>query len=272
MALQTDGTVIKNRRIKSLYFLLGIYCPSIANQIKPGQFIMLKVSDDRSPLLRRPFSVYKSYPDDHPGKRERGCLFILYKKVGKGTQKMTTFQKGQKVNLIGPLGNGFTLPPLPSSANIILIGGGVGIVSLYPLAGVAEVRKLFVFIGGKTGDDILCVADFKKINSNISIATEDGSVGFKGTVVDLFLSQIKKFKRNENYYIYSCGPVAMLKALAGRGKFRNAIYQASLETRMGCGFGACWGCVVKTNHPQTPYQRVCKDGPVFRLKDIVWES
>ncbi len=272
MALQTDGTVIKNRRIKSLYFLLEIYCPSIANQIKPGQFIMLKVSDDRSPLLRRPFSTYKSYPEDHPWKRERGCLSILYKKVGRGTQKMTTFQKGEKVNLIGPLGNGFTLPPLPSSANIILIGGGAGIVSLYPLAELLETSKRFVFIGGKTRDDILCVSDFKKFNSNISVATEDGSVGFKGTVVDLFLSQIKMFKRNKNDYIYSCGPVAMLKALAERGKFKKAICQASLETRMGCGFGACWGCVVKTNHPQTPYQRVCQEGPVFRLEDIVWES
>ena len=195
MPFQTDGIVIKNRRIKSLYFLLGIYCPPIANQIKPGQFIMLKVSDDRSPLLRRPFSVYKSYPDNHPEKRKRGCLFILYKKVGKGTQKMTTFQKGQKVNLIGPLGNGFTFPPLPSSANIILIGGGVGIVSLYPLAEALKGKKLFVFIGGKTQDDILCVEDFKKFNSNIFIATEDGSLGFKGTVVDLFLSQRKIFQK-----------------------------------------------------------------------------
>ena len=271
MPLQIDGRVVTNGRIQSVYFLLGIYCPSIANQIKPGQFIMLKVSDDRSPLLRRPFSVYKSYPDNHPGKRKRGCLFILYKEVGRGTQKMTTFQKGQKVNLIGPLGNGFTLPPLPSSANIILVGGGVGIVSLYPLAETLRDGKLFVFIGGKTRDDILYVEDFKKTRSTIFIATEDGSLGRKGTVVDLFLSQIKYFKKNENYYIYSCGPVAMLKALAKRGKFKNAIYQASLETRMGCGFGACWGCVVKTNHPQTPYQRVCKEGPVFRLEDIVWE-
>ena len=271
MPLQTDGTVIKNRRIQSLYFILGIYCPSIANQIKPGQFIMLRVSDDRSPLLRRPFSIYKTYPDNHPEKRKRGCLFILYKKVGKGTQKMTTFQKGQKVNLIGPLGNGFTFPPLPSSANIILIGGGVGIVSVYPLVEVVEAKKLSVFIGGKTKDDILCVEDFKKFNSTISIATEDGSLGFKGTVIDLFLSKRKIFKRNKKYYIYSCGPVAMLKALAGIVKFKNVICQASLETRMGCGFGACWGCVVKTNHPQDPYQRACQEGPVFRLEDIVWE-
>jgi dihydroorotate dehydrogenase electron transfer subunit len=271
MPLQTEGIVVKNGRIKSLYFILEIYCPPIANQIKPGQFIMLKVSENNSPVLRRPFSVYKSYPDHHPQKQKRGSLFILYKMVGKGTQKMTTFKKDQKVDLIGPLGKGFSLPPLPSSANIVLIGGGVGIISLYPLAVDLKTQRLSVFIGGKTRDDILCGEDFKKLNSVLSIATEDGSLGFHGTVVDLFSSQIKGLKRNRKHYIYACGPVAMLEALAKRVKSKRFICQASLEARMGCGFGACWGCVVKTNDAKTPYQRVCKEGPVFSLEDIVWE-
>jgi dihydroorotate dehydrogenase electron transfer subunit len=271
MPLQTDGLVVRNRRIKSLYFLLGIDCPSIANQIQPGQFVMLKVSDDGSPLLRRPFSIYKSYPFSHPEKKKRGHLFILYKNVGRGTQKMTALKKGQNVNLIGPLGNGFTLPPLPSSHKSILIGGGVGIVSLYALTEALKGGELFVFIGGKTREDILCVEDFKKFNSTLLIATEDGSLGVRGKVVDLFLSQRKKFGKSEKYYIYACGPVTMLKALSKTVKFKNFICQASLEARMGCGFGACWGCVVKTNHLKTPYQRVCQDGPVFRLEDIVWE-
>ena len=167
-------------RIKSLYFLLTIYCPSIANEIRAGQFIMLKVSDSDFPSLRRPFSVYKSYPMDHPEKKRRGRLLILYKKVGKGTQKMTEFKKGQKVDMIGPLGNGFSLPPLPSSTDIIFIGGGVGIVSLYSLAEVLDSRRLFVFIGGKTKDDILCEEDFRRQNvSKIFIATEDGSLGYQ---------------------------------------------------------------------------------------------
>ncbi|MBN2244868.1 MAG: dihydroorotate dehydrogenase electron transfer subunit [Candidatus Aminicenantes bacterium] len=271
MPLQIDGIVVSNKRIKSLYYFLGISCPLIADQIKPGQFVMVKVSDDRSPLLRRPFSVYKSYPVSHPEKGKKGCLFILYKKVGKGTRKMTTLKRGEKVDLIGPLGNGFILPPLPSSENIVLIGGGVGIVSLYPLAEAFKGRKLSVFIGGKTQHDILCVEDFKILNSNTFVATEDGSLGTQGTVVDLFLSKKKIFKKDEKCYLYACGPVAMLKALAGIKKLKNFICQASLEARMGCGFGACWGCVVKTNHPKTPYQRVCKEGPVFTLKDILWE-
>jgi dihydroorotate dehydrogenase electron transfer subunit len=272
MASQIDGIVIRNESIKPLCFLLTIYCPPIANEIKTGQFIMLKVSDNHSPLLRRPFSIYKSYPANHPEKKKRGCLLILYKKVGKGTQKMTEFKKGQKVDMIGPLGNGFSLPPLPSSPNIILVGGGVGIVSLYSLAEVLGSTKLFIFIGGKTKDDILCEEDFKRLNaSKIFIATEDGSWGYKGTVIDLFLSQRKRFENSESQYIYSCGPVEMLKELERAVKFKGAVCQVSLEARMGCGFGACWGCVVQTSDPKTPYQRVCKEGPVFNLKDIVWE-
>jgi dihydroorotate dehydrogenase electron transfer subunit len=272
MSFQTDGIVIRNERIKSVYFLLTIYCPSMANKIGAGQFVMLKVSDSHFPLLRRPFSVYKSYPMDHPQKKRRGCLLILYKKVGKGTQKMTEFKIRQKVDMIGPLGNGFSLPPLPSSTDIVLIGGGVGIVSLYALAEVLGSHRLFVFIGGKTKGDILCQEDFKKRKvSKIFIATEDGSLGYKGTVVNLFLSQKKRFARSKPLSLYCCGPVEMLKTLALTLKSKKVWCQGSLEARMGCGFGACWGCVIKTNDPKTPYQRVCKEGPVFNLKDIIWE-
>jgi dihydroorotate dehydrogenase electron transfer subunit len=272
MPIQANGIVVKNRKIKSLYFILEIDCPSIVSKIKPGQFIMIKTSyNSNYPFLRRPFSVYKSYPNRHPKKEKKGHLLILYKVVGKGTQLMTEFKKGEKVDMIGPLGNEFTLPPLPSSDNIVLIGGGVGIVSLYSIAEALGSKKLVAFIGGKTRKDILCVGDFKRLNSTIFIATEDGSLGFKGTVIDLFLSEGKGFNKNDSYYLYSCGPLEMLKALAKVVKPKRFISQASLETRMGCGFGACWGCVVKTNDPETPYQRVCKNGPVFNLEDIVWE-
>ncbi len=272
MALQTDGIVVKNERIEPLYFLLTVYCPSIANEIKAGQFVMFKVSGNSSPLLRRPFSVYKSFPLSYPEKKKRGELLILYKIVGKGTQKMTEFKKGQKVNIIGPLGNGFCLPPLPSPAPIFLIGGGIGIVSLYPLAEMLVPHPLYVFIGGKTRNDILCEEDFKKLNvSKIHIATEDGSLGYKGTVIELFSSQMKSFEKRKSPHIYSCGPVGMLKSLAKALKSKNVLCQASFEARMACGFGACWGCVIKTNDPITPYQRVCKEGPVFNLRDVVWE-
>jgi len=269
MAIQTDGIVLKNRKVKSIYCLLEIDCPSIANETKPGQFVMLRTSNDHHPLLRRPFSIYKSHSTLHPRKGKRGHLFILYKKVGKGTQKMSTFKEGQKVNLIGPLGNGFIVPPLPSSAATILIGGGVGMASLSPLGETLGSGKLYVFIGGKTKDDILCEDDFPK--GKVFIATEDGSRGKKGTVVNLFLSEIKRFDRDRPHHVYICGPEGMVKSLSKLLKSKKWIVQVSLEAHMGCGFGACWGCVVKTRDTEMAYRRVCKDGPVFPLSEIVLE-
>jgi dihydroorotate dehydrogenase electron transfer subunit len=270
MALQTHGVVLKNRRIKHLYYVLEIDCRPIAPEIRPGQFVMLKTSEDSYPLLRRPFSVYKSYPAKHPDRGKRGQLAILYKRVGKGTGKMTELRRGQRVDLIGPLGNGFSLPPLPSTP-VILIGGGVGIVSLHLLAEASRRRKTAALIGGKTRDDLLCLGDFKKLGSDIFIATEDGSLGFKGTVIDLFLSLQDKFAGDHPHYLFACGPLPMLAELSSVIKPKEFICQASLEARMACGFGACWGCVVKTNDPETVYQRVCKEGPVFRLEDVIWE-
>jgi len=272
MSLQTDGTIVKNERTGSVYFLLEIDCPSIASRIKPGQFIMLKVSDNDYPLLRRPFSVHKSYSSRHPEREKRGHLLILYKVIGKGTEKMTALEKAAKADMIGPLVNGFTLPVIPSSSNVILVGGGVGVGSLFPLAETLRGAKLSVFIGAKTGEDILCRADFRKWTSNIFIATEDGSLGFKGTVIDLLLSKKRRFKNRKSQYLYSCGPMGMLEELAKKVRLNSKICQASLEARMACGFGACWGCVVKTKDPRLPYQRVCKEGPVFNLADIIWES
>jgi len=269
MAIQTDGIVLKNRKIKSIYFLLEIDCPSIANETKPGQFVMLRTSDDNHPLLRRPFSIYKSYSTLDPRKGKRGHLFILYKKVGKGTQKMSTFKKGQRVNLIGPLGKGFISPPLPSSTATILIGGGVGMASLSALGETLGFGELYVFIGGKTKDDILCEDNFPK--GKVFIATEDGSRGKKGTVVDFFLSEIKRFDRDRPHHVYICGPEGMVKSLAKVIKSKKWIVQVSLEARMGCGFGACWGCVIKTRDNEMAYRRVCKDGPVFTLSEIVLE-
>lgn len=272
MTLQTEATVLANRRVKSSYFLLGLHCPEVAEQMRPGQFVMLKSSQDGYPFLRRPFSIYKAHSFSSTEKEKRGSLSILYKRVGKGTRKMTEFRKGQKVDLIGPLGNGFRLPPPSLSGHVILIGGGVGTVSLYPLAAALKEEEFWVFIGGKTHEDILCAGDFKKLNSHVFVATEDGSLGFKGTAIDLFASRKDKLERKiPPHYLYACGPIGMMKELARTVEWRNFNCQVSLEARMACGFGACWGCVVKTTRPQTPYQRVCKEGPVFDLKDIAWE-
>jgi len=145
----------------------------------------------------------------------------------------------------------------------------VGMASLSALGGTSGLGELYVFIGGKTKNDILCENDFPK--GKVFIATEDGSRGQKGTVVELFLSEIKRFDRDRPHHVYICGPVGMVKSLSNVIKSKKWIVQVSLEARMGCGFGACWGCVVKTKDAEMAYRRVCKDGPVFPLSEIVWE-
>jgi dihydroorotate dehydrogenase electron transfer subunit len=273
MPLQAQGIVFKNNKIQSVYFLLEIDCPPIATLIQPGQFVMLKIHGSQTPLLRRPFSLFKKDLGRHRQKQEQGRFSILYKIVGRGTQKMTELEKGAKVDIIGPLGNGFSPPPPLSIRNAILIGGGVGIVSLLPLAEALEAgKKLSVFIGGKKKTDILCVKDFKKLNSKIFVATEDGTLGHRGTVIDLFLSKREKLWRVGPSPIYSSGPLGMLKELARALGSRKFLCEASFEARMACGFGACWGCVIRTKDPKTPYQRVCKEGPVFNLEKIIWED
>lgn len=273
MAYQVDGIIIKNQKIHTSYYLLELRCPPIANEAKPGQFVMLKPSYLNYPLLRRPFSISKYYPLHHPHKTKRGHFTILYKKVGLGTEMMSHLHEGQKINLIGPLGNGYTLPPLPSQPKILLIGGGIGVASLLSLYTILKDQKMFVFIGGKTKNDILCEKEFLQgENTELYIATEDGSYGKKGTVVSLFFSKLNQFSSDKDLYIYTCGPSGMLKSMAKKLVQKRWFVQASLESRMGCGLGACWGCVVKTIDPDNPYRRVCKEGPVFNLKEIEWES
>jgi dihydroorotate dehydrogenase electron transfer subunit len=272
MPIQTQGIVLKNDNIKSIYYLLEIKCPDIASIIKPGQFIMLKVSDNHSPLLRRPFSLFRTSSLNIQKQKNAKTFSIIYKIVGKGTKMMTKFKKGDKLDIIGPLGNGFHPPSLLPPCNIFLIGGGVGIATLFPVSEMLKDYNLFIFIGGKTQNDILCVEEFRNKNSKIFISTEDGSLGFKGTVIDLFLFQVKRMRFKKPLYVYTCGPSNMLKKLAKITKFQEIHCQASFESRLGCGFGACWGCVVKTKNSISPYQRVCKDGPVFDLNQIVWED
>lgn len=270
MPSETTGIVASNRRVQSVYYQLEIFL-SRTEHIAPGQFVMLRVAENSSTLLKRPFSVFKSYPENHKEPSKRGRLVILYKSIGKGTQKMTHLKKGENVELIGPLGNGFRLPSLPSSARSILIGGGVGIASLFALAQTLQPGELHIFLGGRTREDILCTRALSKLTPHIFVATEDGSLGEKGTVIDLFRAEKDRFKEATFYQIYACGPMAMLKALSQEEESKAFRCQASLETRMACGFGACYGCVVKTKDPQTPYRRVCKEGPVFDLDQIDWD-
>ena len=212
-----------------------------------GQFVNIKLDGF---YLRRPISVNGC---------ENGILTIIYKVVGKGTEQMAKMQAGEKLDVLTGLGNGYDLSF--SGDKPVLLGGGVGVPPLYMLCKklIAEGKKVSVILGFNTKDEVFCEEDFKKLGAEVYVTTADGSYGIKGFVTDAL-------KDIDYSYFYTCGPEPMLKAVF---KSTNTSGQFSFEERMGCGFGACMGCSCKT---VTGYKRICKDGPVLKKEEILWED
>lgn len=261
---QIKAKIIANRQLTEEYFKIFLHPSEIAEVAKPGQFIEIKVADSYEPLLRRPFSIH----------RIRGKnLEILYEVVGKGTGILSQKKQGECLDVIGPLGNGFTLIPNTHNLASILVAGGIGIAPLLFLAEElvrsqkSEVTsKFLVLIGAKTKAEILCEKEFKELGCEVKISTDDGSKGFKGKVTDL-LKYLLSTMNYELSTIYACGPHLMLKEISRISQKYDIPAQISLDEHMACGIGACLGCVVKTKEG---YQRVCQEGPVFKAEQIVW--
>ena len=213
----------------------------------PGQFINIKIDDSYQAFLRRPISI-SSY--------ENNEITIIYKVFGEGTKRLSTKKQFDELDILSPLGNGFTIKT--NHNKVILIGGGVGVP---PLIGVAkELHHLGIpfdaVLGFNNKHDVFKENIFNTLAENTYISTMDGSYGYKGTVIDV----IKKLQLEFDYY-YACGPEAMLHALV-KEDYKG---QLSFEERMGCGFGACMGCSHKTIDS---YKRICKEGPVLESKEV----
>lgn len=212
----------------------------------PGQFINIKIE---SLYLRRPISVCD---------KDKDSVTIIYKVVGKGTEILSKMQKGEKLSVLSGLGNGYDTSL--SGGTPLLIGGGVGVPPLYFLA--KELKKqnkqVSVILGFNKKSEVFYENEFKKLGCDVSVTTTDGSYGIKGFVT-------KAIKDGYSYF-YTCGPQPMLKAVY---KSTDTSGQFSFEERMGCGFGACMGCSCKTI---TGYKRICKDGPVLKKEEILWED
>ena len=212
----------------------------------PGQFVNLKLD---GLFLRRPISVCDVSEDS---------VTILYKVVGKGTEQMSKMEEGVLDVLTG-LGNGYDTSL--SGDKPLLLGGGVGVPPLYLLAKklIAEGKKVTVILGFNTKDEIFYKEEFEALGADVFVTTVDGTYGIRGFVTDAM--------KNLDYsYFYTCGPEPMLKAI-----FNTSVTsgQLSFEERMGCGFGACMGCSCKTI---TGYKRICKEGPVMKKEEILWEK
>ena len=260
--LLEDAKVLQQREIQGGYRLLVMSAPAIAPKIQPGQFVHLRVPHLDSAVLRRPFSVYQA---DH------STLSILYKDVGRGTAAMKTLRDGEIVSLLGPLGRGF--PPPTKDKYPVLVAGGYGMAALYLVAKNAPVKGT-AFFGGRTAPDILCVDEFTAMGWTVLSSTEDGSLGIKGLVTDALEPWLKQELKNRTPEFFACGPNGMLKAVGDRTLQGNWTAWLSMDNKMGCGVGACLTCVQKIKTPDGgwTWERVCREGPVFECREIVWEG
>lgn len=225
---------------------------------QPGRFVHVKAESGNDPLLRRPISICEA-------DQEKGQFTMIYRAEGKGTQQLSAKQAGEYVDVLGPLGHGFPVEEAAPGSTALLIGGGIGVPPLYYLSKqlIAKgVRPVHV-LGFASKDDVFYQEQFAALGDTY-LATVDGSSGDKGFVTDIIDQYSLTFD-----VLYACGPTPMLKALDV--KFKNSKGFLSLEERMGCGIGACYACVCKVQDDPTghEYRKICKDGPVFPIGEVV---
>ena len=241
---QSIFTIVSNEALTRDVFKM-VLSGDTSHVTNCGQFVNIQLD---GMFLRRPISVC-DYDDK--------TLTIIYKVVGKGTEAMSAMAPGKELDILTGLGNGYDLSY--AGENPVLLGGGVGVPPMYNLAKklVAEGKQVSVILGFNTQSEIFYENEFKALGCHVTVTTVDGSYGVKGFVTDALPA---------NYtYFYTCGPEPMLKAVY---KATSTSGQMSFEERMGCGFGACMGCSCKTI---TGYKRICKEGPVMRKEEILWE-
>lgn len=249
---QAKGTIISNNEVMPGVYLIWLNSPQIATQAQPGQFVMVCCGEDT--LLRRPLSVHQT---------DEKRLALLFTIVGKGTRWLSQCQAGNSLDLLGPLGNGYSIHP--GSHNLLLIAGGVGIAPLVLLAqqALSQGCSLKLLLGAPTAIQ-LYPQRLLPSGVELIIATEDGTTGEKGMITDLLPDFIGWADQ-----IFACGPTSMYQTMATLNLLKIKPIQISLEVRMGCGFGACYGCTIKT---KKGLKQVCRDGPVFKLDDITWQE
>ncbi len=241
---------------------------------------MVRISEELHPLLRRPFSIHSLR---EVRARDGSDIEILYKVVGMGTNLMSSWKRDRRLDILGPLGNGFSLPT--EMGTQFLVAGGIGVAGLFALSQRLKARghTCSVFIGGKTKEHILCVEEFQGLEADVYVATENGDMGFQGMVSDLVKSFLQDHPNPSG--LFACGPVDMLKAIAEIARSQSTPCQVSVESRMACGLGACLGCVIRTKGKlplrskegtcqgwDISFKRVCKEGPVFDSEEVDWEG
>lgn len=250
----TNARVANLTQIENKVYLLKLFCPELAKKSSPGQFVNVRISENEFPLLRRPFSIC-DVDGDH--------FFLMFNILGEGTKSLARKREGDSVDLLGPLGCGFNYEDDFEVA--LLVAGGLGIAPFPFLTKmIGEQKEIITLIGGRGQHDILT-----HNLTNTLVATDDGSLGFHGNVVQLFINEFEKIKKRK-IKVFACGPSAMLRALQKFCNENNINTELSTECAMACGFGICQGCPIESTKTPDHFLLVCKDGPVFNAKDVVF--
>ncbi len=259
---QQNVQVLWNKRVGPHLYKIGLTCSADFASAMPGQFIMLHVADRVDPLLRRPFSIHKLITR----RTEVQGIELLYKVVGVGTDIMSRLGRGDGVNILGPLGNGFNVAE--HVKRVFVVAGGIGVAPMPFLVSrllekSIEPSDCSVFIGGKSKTDLLCIEDFSNLGIAVCTTTDDGSFGDQCLVTDPVEIEISRSRPD---IIYACGPMQMLSCVIGLAEKHEIECQVSIETMMACGMGACLGCAVARRNDSQKYLHACLDGPVFEAR------
>ena len=251
--------IVKKEKIIENVYKFSIKSKEIAEQAKPGQFLEIKVSEAQEPFLRRPISIFNI-------DKKNGILEFIFMIRGKGTKILSKREVGEKLNILGPLGEGtFTIKEYK---NVSIIGGGIGIYPLYELAKQLKEKNVNVttYLGFRNKDFVELEDEFNKVSNTLVVSTDDGSYAKKGFGINFLKEDSIKVKPDA---IFACGPLNMLKTVKSFADENNIYVEISLEERMACGIGACLGCAVKVNKNQEEkFLHVCKNGPVFDAKIV----
>ena len=270
---QYRAAVTENRPLAKNTYLIRLHAPELAQAIRPGQFVMIRLPGSTDPLLGRPFALYDTVLDERG--RPSG-IDVVYLVVGKMTSLLAELEVGEPLDVWGPLGNGF--PDSTGDGHVALVAGGIGqtpflahireLLGTRGYGGMApkrRVEKVSIYYGVRSADLAAGVDDFRNAGATVHLASNDGSVGYHGFVTDLLATH------DAPHHLFGCGPEPMLHALEIQAERRGIPCHLSLETPMACGIGICFSCVtpVKTEGGWD-YKRVCVDGPVFDAKCLQW--
>ena len=289
LILNIKVKILSRKEVVPNIYLMKLKAPEITQTALPGQFIHIKCSQDYCPLLRRPISIHRI-------DKEKGEIFILFQVVGEGTKLLSQKDRGDELDILGPLGNGFNI--YPQSQKIMIVGGGIGVASLLALAeeSIRQGKEVRVLIGALKRELVLGEESFRSLGAKVDIVTDDGSYKHKGLITNLLEEDIQEGWLPDQ--IFTCGPKPMLRKIAEIASKVNIDGQVSLEEHMGCGIGACLGCVCKiktnlsaclpergrsqsgnaqaeeknNNKEEYDYKRVCVDGPVFKANEVIWDD